>query len=249
MSQPLSSHTYLQIARTLPRPSEAQCKQFLQHIATAPRWFRLLPLDGGVPCTLFLNPHAGRELARASAGSVAFRDRDAAPGRAASALSTAQYREAFGYLDYAVPGAQTGALLGADLGLPQPNAYYVLDADGRAAPLPPDLLKAATCSLNATVYPDAAALIETLPLRVPSPPLALDLTEQLAPISADAELRIFAEEYVCEELAGFQCPDDREAWELRQIEAFRHLHTPRRAEQLARLRSALDGLLTWIYGR
>lgn len=70
---------------------------------------------------------------------------------------------------------------------------------------------------------------------------------ELLPIAGDDELRAFAENYVREELAGFQCPADREAWEVRQLEAFRQLYAPRNAAQLMRLRHALDALLTWIF--
>src|SRR5205085_6905365 len=113
MSYPLSPYSYLQIAQALPRPSPAQCERFLEHIATARRWFELLPIAGDVPFTLFLNPHAGREPARKSAGVGAER-------------AAARYREAFGHLDYAAPVARDlGALTGGDLGLAEKDTYYV----------------------------------------------------------------------------------------------------------------------------
>lgn len=238
MSYTLSPYSYLQIAQALPRPSAAQRERFLQHVAGARRWPILLPADDGVPFTLFPNPQAGHAPVRAGELTGDHRGSHAAT----------QYREAFGYLDYASPVARgVSVLTGADLGLPEQDRHYVLDDEHRAVALPPELLAAATCSLNATVHPDVVALIESLPLRVPSPALAGEPGDPLAPIRADAELRAFAENYVREELAGFQCPDDREAWQERQLEAFRQLYTPRNAEQRARLSRALDEMLTWIY--
>jgi hypothetical protein len=242
MSHPLSPHTYHQIARSLPRPSAAQRARFLQHIATARPWAMHLPAEGGVPFTLFLNPQAGRVLVRASAGGIASQARDGEPE------ATARYRAAFGYLDYTTALARSpGALTGDELGLPQTATYYVLDEHGRAAPLPPELLEVASCSLNATVHPDAALLLETLPLRVPLPFETGDMIEQLDPITTDTELRAFAEEYVRDELGGFVCPTDREAWESRWLRAFLPLYAPRHADQRARLERALDGLLAWVY--
>ena len=237
MSYPLSPCTYQQIVQALPQPSAAQRERFLRHVATARRWSALLPIDGGVPVTLFLNPRAG---------SVR---KDPGSGQSEEAgEAVARYREAFGFLDYASPAARgLGVLTGADLGLPRRDTYYILDEEGRAAPLPPELLAVATCSLNATIALDAAALLDTLPLRVPLPAGTAGEGEPLAPIADDEELRAFAENYVREELAGFQCPADREAWEVRQLEAFRQLYAPRNAAQLARLRHALDAMLTWVY--
>jgi hypothetical protein len=243
MSHPRSPHAYHQIAWSLPRPSAAQHARFLQYVAAARPWAMHLPADGGVPFTLFLNPQAGRVLVRASAGGIASEDRDGDP------QATARYREAFGYLDYTTAVARgLSALTGDDLGLARTAPYYVLDEHGRAAPLPPELLEAATCSLNATVHPDAALLLETLPLRVPAPFETGDMIEQLDPITADAELRAFTEEYARDELSGFVCPTDREAWESRWLQAFLPLYAPRHAEQRARLERALDGLLAWVYG-
>ena len=117
---------------------------------------------------------------------------------------------------------------------------------GEAVALPPELLKVASCKLNAALHPDAAQLLETLPLRVPQ---IFDAGgDRLDPLDTDAELRAFAEEYTREELGGFVCPTDREAWASRWLEAFGPLYAPRHAEQRARLECALDGLLAWLDG-
>jgi hypothetical protein len=195
-----------------------------------------LPADGGMPFTLFLNPRAGCLLPghRAAAGTA----QDRAPQR---------YREAYGYLDYAAPVAHGPAVLsGAELADQADGDYYVLDDAGRALPLPAALVAAATCTLNATIHPDAVLLLETLPLRVPE--IADVGGDRLDPISADAELRAFAEQYTREELAGFVCPTDREAWASRWLEAFQQIYAPRHAEQRARLERALAGLLAWLDG-
>jgi hypothetical protein len=131
---------------------------------------------------------------------------------------------------------------GADVGLQ--DGIYILDEQERAVPLPPALIEAATCLINAAVYPDPAPMLETLPLRVPQ--ISDAGGDRLDPIAADAELRAFAEEYTREELGGFICPTDREAWASRWLESFRRLYAPRHAEQRARLRRALDGLLAWL---
>jgi hypothetical protein len=239
---------YRQLVRGLPRPSAQQCEQFLHYLMSARPWSTCLPLDGGVAFTLLLNPQAGREPVRDRSGRITFRDR-AAMGVGSPGFASAEYRAAFGHLDYASPVARgTGVLMGSELGLAPADAYYVLDDQGCAAVLPPGLVQAATCQLNAMVHPDLVGLLATLPLRVAVPGAAPAADPQLAPIAADAGLRVFAESYVREELAGFQCPDDRAAWVARQLETFRQLYEPRHAAQLAQLRRALEGLLAWVDG-
>jgi hypothetical protein len=231
MSHPLSPDSYRHIACALPRPTAAQRARFLQYVAAAHPWAAYLPAEGGVPFTLFLNPRAGQALAR-----------EHGPAEAA------QYREAFGYLEYATPVARgPSALTSADLGLPQADAYYVLDEHGCAAPLPPEFLEVATCLLNATLHPDAAQLLVTLPERVPSPFAAGAAAGPLEPIAADAELRAFAEEYTREELGGFVCSTDRAAWESRWLGEFQRLYGPRNATQRTRLEDTLDRMLAWVY--
>ena len=190
----------------------------------------LLPADGGARFTLLLNPQAGGNGARRASSHEQGGD-------------TSRYRASFGYLDYLTPVVHSdGVFTGQELGLP--NSYYVLDEQGDAVALPPELLTAATCTLNAALHPDAAQLLETLPLRVPQ---ILDAgSDRLDPLDADAELRAFAEQYTREELGGFVCPTDREAWASRWLESFAPLYAPRHAEQLARLERALDGLLAWL---
>jgi hypothetical protein len=190
----------------------------------------LLPADGGVPFTLLLNPGAGSNTVRR--GSSQEQDGD-----------TAHYRASFGYLDYVTPVVRSDSVLtGQELGLS--NGYYVLDGQGDAMALPPGLLRVASCTLNAALHPNPALLLETLPLRVPQ---VFDAGgDRLDPLHADAELRIFAEDYTREELGGFVCPTDREAWASRWLESFGLLHAPRHAEQRARLERALDGLLAWL---
>lgn len=213
MADTPSPITYLQIARALPCPTQEQRARFLQRLAGMRAWLSLLPLAGGIPLTLLLNPRAGDDR-----------------------------------LDYASPLARGATVLATgEPGLPRDASYCILDEAGRAVPLPADLLGRATCQLNAMVSPDVAALLETLPLRLPAPPQVADAGARLAPIGDDAQLRDFAERYVAEDLAGFQCPDDRAAWEQRQFAAFQQLYAPRHAAQLAALRRALDGLLAEIF--
>jgi hypothetical protein len=237
MSHLLSLDSYERIARTLPRPTAAQRARFLDYIAAARPWAMLLPADGGVPFTLLLNPQAGRPLSRDRASRIG-------PGHPEDdAGAVARYRASFGHLDYAAPVARGGSVLtGADLGLAA--SYYVLDAQGCAVALPAGLMKAASCTLNAALHPDPVQLLETLPLRVPQ---VFDAGgDRLDPIDTDAELRAFAEEYTREELGGFVCPTDREAWASRWLESFGRLYAPRHAEQRAQLERALAGLLTWL---
>lgn len=238
MSQPTPSETYVQIARALPRPSPAQCDRFVQHVAVAQRWVQFLPADGGVPCVVFLNPHAGQQPTRDDAGQVAFRDDDQP--------ATAQYHAAFGYLDYCISLARSpSGPTDGDLSLFQCGDYTIRDADGRTVALPPELLALATCSLNATIHPNMVMLLESLTQRAAAPlrqPAA-------ASLQTDVELRTFVAEYVREELAGFQCPDDQAAWEIRQLQAFQQLYAPRHAEQIARLRRVLSAMVSWIYDR
>jgi hypothetical protein len=226
----ISGTTYAQITRSLPRPTPAQGARFLEYVATARPWAALLPADGGVPFTLLLNPQAGRHAMRGRSSE----EPDSAMAR---------YRESFGYLDYLTPVVRSDSVLtGQQLDLP--SGYYILDELEDAIALPPELLTAASCVLNAALHPDASLLLETLSLRVPQ---VFDPgADRLDPLDSDAELRAFAEEYTREELAGFVCPTDREAWASRWLESFGPLHKQRHAEQRARLERALAGLLAWL---
>jgi hypothetical protein len=194
----------------------------------------LLPADSGVPFTLLLNPQAGCDWTSGSGSHGAAQVWDG---------DTARYRAQFGYLDYFTPIAHSRSVLtGQDLGLE--DGFYLLDNRADAVALPPELLRAASCTLNAALHPDAAHLLETLPLRVPQ---IFDAGgDRLDPLDTDAELRAFAEEYTREELGGFVCPTDREAWASRWLESFGPLYAPRHTEQRARLERALDGLLAWL---
>jgi hypothetical protein len=238
MSQSMPSWTYVQIARALPRPSPAQSDRFLQHVAVAQRWPQLLPADGGVPCVVFLNPHAGQPPTHEDAGRAAFRDNDRPAAE--------QYRAAFGHLDYALSLAHTNGPISGALSAPHGDGGALIDAAGRAVALPAELLAVATCSLNATIHPNMVMLLEALTQRAAA---QLRQPGALGALGADEELRAFVAEYVREEFAGFQCPDDQAAWEMRQLQAFQRLYAPRHDEQIARLRRALNAMVSWIYDR
>ena len=91
---------YRALVRSLPRPTLLQMQQFALFVSNAHSWYKRLPyLPPGAPFQFFLDPGAGMQLTVSLQGSV-----DARPyakcGFHYSGLSTAEYRDQFGYLAY-----------------------------------------------------------------------------------------------------------------------------------------------------
>ena len=91
---------YRALVRSLPRPTLIQMQQFALLVSHAHSWYKRLPyLPPGAPFQFFLDPGAGMKLTVSRQGSV-----DARPhakcGFHDSGLSTAEYRDQFGYLAY-----------------------------------------------------------------------------------------------------------------------------------------------------
>src|SRR5205085_959036 len=136
----LSLSEYRTLARSLPRPTQLQVREFAKYVAGAHSWYkhlRLLPAS--VPLQFFLDPAAGMQRTRAADGSVtvAFRHER---GFHYSWLPTREYQERFGYLAFSKSGGTSVAVLNADGGrlVPSDDAPCVYDPAARALYLVPE---------------------------------------------------------------------------------------------------------------
>jgi hypothetical protein len=92
---------YPDLVATLPVPTPEQTDQFAEHVADNHSWYKHLPFfPPGAKFILFPNPHAGR-VVNLEVGRFVVHDLDQGDYfRHHSKLSTAVYREKFGYWDY-----------------------------------------------------------------------------------------------------------------------------------------------------
>jgi hypothetical protein len=94
---------YRAIARRLPRPTSRQLEDFAKHVCRAHSWYKHLPPDlPGVPFAFYLDPNAGCDLMIGPKGATIYRERtESSELFHYSALLTQDYRERFGYLEFA----------------------------------------------------------------------------------------------------------------------------------------------------
>jgi hypothetical protein len=139
------ARTYLELVRSLPRPTEAQVEAFVEHVAGADNWLKLLPLRGGPPLVTFLDPNAGARVNRLEkSGRYAVElltlGSDLVHG---SELPTDEYRRRHGFLAYHIQlgggtaSREEGVLLRALL--PEPGILHA----GVLVPLPESILATA----------------------------------------------------------------------------------------------------------
>jgi hypothetical protein len=116
--------------RSLPWPTDAQSRQFAEHIGEAHSWYKHLPLLTGGQFVVFLAPDAGvgRLVARLEGTGYQIVTppegpvfTEANPRLHYSWRTTEEYRRRFGYLDYARrthDGSRFGRDVGGEMDLP-----------------------------------------------------------------------------------------------------------------------------------
>ncbi|MFQ5601011.1 MAG: hypothetical protein ACE5G2_10725 [Candidatus Krumholzibacteriia bacterium] len=137
---------YLELVRALPRPQEEQIEAFVQHVAGAENWLKLLPVELGPELVVFLDPNAGTRVNQErQGGRYAVEPLTPASDLVhGSELPTDSHRERFGFLSYHIdlgggtPTLEAGVLRRALL--PEPGVVQ----RGLLVPLPDPIRALAT---------------------------------------------------------------------------------------------------------
>ncbi len=130
MTAPRTPSTYAELVQPLPQPTPRQIDAFVEHVAEADNWLKLLPLEGGPALHVYLDPNAGTRLNRRRETGHYFVEPLTAASELihGSELPTDQYRARFGYLTYQIDlGAGTAALDDGVMRrahLPQPGVIH-----------------------------------------------------------------------------------------------------------------------------
>lgn len=107
---------YRRIVSALPCPSSEQVNDFVQFVSDAHSWYKHLPLmPPGKPFHFFLNPVSGCDTVRRPEGGVGYEERtETTPRFHYTWMTTRQYRERFGHLDYAADAGMSFLVSSSD---------------------------------------------------------------------------------------------------------------------------------------
>ncbi|MES2681898.1 MAG: hypothetical protein V4650_00115 [Pseudomonadota bacterium] len=158
----LSLAAYCQRLSAPPRPSLAQRRAFVTHVAGAHSWYKHLPLAGpGVAFTVFLDPFAGWERLMLPSGEAVMQIREE-PGYHYSMLATAHYQQMSGLLAYASGARSKRNAVGIDDWFIAPRDWVaaVPAADGVLHRLPPEVIAAGTVHLTAAVHEHTGSFLD-----------------------------------------------------------------------------------------
>ena len=158
---------YLDLIRREPPPTSRQAALFASYISRAHSWYKHLPIDRKVPFVVYLNPSAGRLLARTRFGRERmFEVVDTSHHIHYTAQATSDYRRRFGIWDYS---ADYGISLQYSVGKEQVDTAGVgmkaLGSDGRWRNIPSEMVAAGTVALSAAVHPHANVIFWEAQLR------------------------------------------------------------------------------------
>ena len=159
-TQALTLARYRAICRELPRPTDAEIRDFALFVSQAHSWYkRTSLLPPGMPLQFFLDPSAGMQRIMRPNGRVVSVVREEA-GFHHSWLPTAKYRERFGHLAFCDVGGGGVELhrsngevhIGAD------TAPVVADpANGQLRDVPRSVLRAGRAHISGLVHVGGAS--------------------------------------------------------------------------------------------
>ena len=214
---------YRQTVANLPFPTDEQIDDFIGFVASAHSWYKHLPFFlPGHPFTFFLNPHSGMDMELTPKGEPAYRERtdDSHGFRHYTWMTTAEYRERFGFLDYST-NAGTTLVSGRPVFAPT------------ATRLPRALQRAGTVNLTGVIHPLAprpVVLMSWAAFSEASWPVetggeeALDQIRRIADaVRAGEELRLELPDGILPELERICAPE--------------------RARQMSCMKTAIDAML------
>jgi hypothetical protein len=237
---------YRRIVSALPRPSPEQVNDFVEFVSDAHSWYKHLPLmPPGVPFHFFLNPVSGYDTVRRPDGGVGYEERTETTLRFHYTwMTTRQYRERFGHLDYAANAGMSFLVSSSNsvreyAHLPRfstPEACYHL---------PPEVAAVGEVELTGVIHPMA--------------PRVWVWTEQLAQSVRDfptdqprrwpAETGGDATLHQILEVCGWDGASARPgspAYDAVENE-LKTLHQPEKERLQAKMRKAIHGMLDLVY--
>jgi len=158
MNVELHDKRYLEIVRGLPRPTDGQTALFASYVADAHSWYKHLAVDIQAPFLFFLDPHAGKYLARDAMGyAVLLPIEDVTHHLHYTAQKTTDYRRRFGCWNYnAAHGTSLAYRAGDHLVDTRGPGPRIADEDGCWVPVPPDLLELGLAEVNALIHPHSS---------------------------------------------------------------------------------------------
>ncbi len=165
----LSVDEYRAIVGGGDRPTDTQCRAFVDHVCKAHSWYKHLPpVPPGVPFVFFLDPNAGRERVGEASGAVTYRD--VVPKDDSyhySMLPTREYWASFGHLVYATSsGTRVLEVRDGRTHSWDARVSLIYDEDGVPWRLPRDVLEAGVVRLTAMIHESGPSLW----FGIPRPP-------------------------------------------------------------------------------
>jgi hypothetical protein len=133
----------------MPRPTDAQCRDFVRYVSGAHSWYKHLPVGfPGVGMHFFLDPHAGMDGTHGP-GARTVR---AKHGEHDAALPTDEYRRRFGCLSYQCDGSLTMHRRAVPSWRHRFRACTTYrDPAGRWCAIPPEILAAGRAEITAVI--------------------------------------------------------------------------------------------------
>ena len=179
---------YRQLVDAVAPPTDSQIDAFADYVASAPSWYKHLPLQPpGVDFHFYIDPNAGMDHLVHASGEVTVRARTPDTESFHYAwMTTADYRARFGCLAFscaAGPSVFGTDLVGEETVLVDGNSLHpVLQVERDSAKrLPKQILEMGTCSLTALVHPRATASLVAMRLasRMRKSPVASAVKDEI----------------------------------------------------------------------
>jgi hypothetical protein len=148
------ANNYIDIVRSLPRPTARQTAVFASYVADAHSWYKHLPVDKTVPFHFFLDPNAGKYLARDAKGQTTMHAIEDTKGHwHYTAQRTDDYLRRLGFWNY---DARYGTALlyrvGDHNADTRPIGPRILN-NGEWIPVSTEVLELGRAEVNAFVHP------------------------------------------------------------------------------------------------
>lgn len=152
-----NKNNYLEIIRQLPRPTTEQTEHFAAYVSNAHSWYKHLPIRPKVQFVLYLDPGAGMQRLRDSAGKVRLTAiTDKSSEFHYTWQKTDDYRRRYGYWNYHSTRSAPSFVYASDGGLVSTagQGLRIMTATGEVVAVPSDLVQKGTALVNAFMCPD-----------------------------------------------------------------------------------------------
>ena len=146
--------SYIDVAKELPVPTEAQTREFAEYVTGAHSWYKHLAAHAYAPFYFFLDPNAGRSMVHVSEGEVTFVDRtDASEKFHYTWQTTESYRRRFGFWNYDAAYGRSFQFSGEGGMVDTAGAgQRILAPDEAWLEVPENLTEAGTALVSSLIY-------------------------------------------------------------------------------------------------